>query len=71
MSVTTQVSAFFLVVIFVIALSALFAWPLMLLWNGCLVGTIAGVGEVTWLQMWGITVLFSFLFKSSYTATKD
>jgi len=43
----------------------LFSLPVWLLWNYCLVGAVAGVSQVTWLQAWGITVLCAFLFKSS------
>ena len=48
-----------------LALSFLLSWPVYMLWNGCLVGAIAGVSEVTWLQAWGLTVLCGFLFKSN------
>jgi hypothetical protein len=44
-------------------LSFLLSWPVYMLWNGCLVGAVTGVVEVTWLQAWGITVLCGFLFK--------
>ena len=50
-------------------LSFLLSWPVYMLWNGCLVGAVAGVSEVTWLQAWGITILSAFLFKT--TVTKD
>jgi hypothetical protein len=43
----------------------LFSIPVWLLWNGCIVGTVAGVGEITWLQSWGILILCGLLFKSS------
>ena len=46
-------------------LSFLLSLPVYLLWNGCLVGAIAGVSEVTWLQAWGICVLCGLLFKTS------
>ena len=46
-------------------LSFLLSWPVYMLWNGCLVGAVAGVSEVTWLQAWGITILCGFLFKTS------
>jgi len=46
-------------------LSFLLSWPVYMLWNGCLVGAVTGVVEVTWLQAWGITVLCGFLFKST------
>jgi hypothetical protein len=43
----------------------LFSIPVWLLWNGCIVGTIVGIGEITWLQSWGILILCGLLFKSS------
>lgn len=49
----------------VIAVSFLLSWPVYMLWNGCLVGAIDGVKEVTWLQAWGISILAGFLFKES------
>lgn len=46
-------------------LSFLLSWPVMALWNGCLVDAVSGVKQVTWLQAWGISVLCGILFKSS------
>lgn len=43
----------------------LFSLPVYLLWNGCLVGAITGVNEITWLQAWGLNVLCGFLFKTT------
>ena len=54
----------------VLLLSFLLSWPVYMLWNGCLVGAVAGVSEVTWLQAWGLTVLCGFLFKSTSTTSK-
>lgn len=51
-------------------LSFLLSWPIYMLWNGCLVDAVTGVKEVTWLQAWGISVLFGLLFKSTSTTTK-
>jgi hypothetical protein len=52
-------------------LSFLLSLPVYLLWNGCLVGAVAGVNEVSWLQAWGLTVLCGFLFKTStHTSSK-
>jgi hypothetical protein len=48
-----------------VMVSFLLSYPIFLLWNGCLVGAVAGVSEVTWLQAWGISILCAFLFKSS------
>lgn len=49
-------------------ISFLLSWPVMMLWNACLVGAVDGVREVTWLQAWGIQFLFGMLFK--YTVNK-
>ena len=65
------VFTFVTIVGFLVALSALFAYPLMLLWNGCLVGAVDGVNTVTWLQMWGINVLFSLMFGKFGSVSKD
>ena len=49
-------------------LSFLLSWPVYMLWNGCLVGAVVGVSEVTWLQAWGITILCGFLFKTTVSS---
>ena len=48
-----------------VILSFLLSWPVYMLWNGCLVGAVAGVSEVTWLQAWGISILCGLLFKTT------
>jgi hypothetical protein len=52
----------------VLLLSFLLSWPVYMLWNGCLVGAVVGVSEVTWLQAWGITILCGFLFKTTVSS---
>jgi len=52
---------------FLLGLSFLLAWPVMLLWNGCLVDAVTVVKPIGWLQAWGITILTGFLFKTSAT----
>ena len=47
--------------------SFLLAWPVMWLWNNCLVSAVDGVHAIGWLQAWGITILFHSLFKASVT----
>jgi len=59
------VGAVVIAIVGLLLLSFLLSWPVYMLWNGCLVGAIAGVSEVTWLQAWGITILCGFLFKTS------
>jgi hypothetical protein len=52
-------------IVFLVFLSLLFSLPVYFLWNGCLVGAVDGVKEVTWLQAWGLNILSSFLFKTT------
>lgn len=51
-------------------LSFVLSYPVYLLWNGCLVGAIDGVHEVTWLRAWGISILIGMLFKHSTSSSK-
>jgi hypothetical protein len=46
-------------------LSFLLSWPVLMLWNGCLVGAVDGVQEISWLQAWGLQFLFNLLFNTS------
>ena len=59
LGLATGVIAMFLVISF------LFSYPLMLLWNGCLVPAIPALEEVGWLQMWGISILIGALTRSN------
>lgn len=54
----------------IVILGFIISFPTMLLWNGCLVGAVDGVHEITWLQAWGLIILFGILFKTS-VSTKD
>jgi hypothetical protein len=49
----------------VVLLSFLMSWPAYMLWNGCLVGAVNGVNEITWLQGWGLCILFNIMVKTS------
>lgn len=51
-------------VLSVIAFGFLLSWPVMVLWNECLVGAVAGVAKIGWTQAWGILILCGLLFKS-------
>jgi len=55
----------------ILALCFLLSWPVYMLWNGCLVDAVQGVREITWLQAWGISVLFGLLFKSNVSLKKE
>ena len=52
----------------IVFISFLLSWPVMALWNGCLVDAVTGVKEITWLQGWGLSVLCGILFKNSTTS---
>ena len=68
--VVVIVGAIVLGIASLLLLSFLLSWPVYMLWNGCLVGAVAGVSEVSWLQAWGLTVLCGFLFKSNVSTSK-
>ena len=55
----------------VLGISFLLSWPVYALWNGCLVGAVDGVREVTWLQAWGLSILSHLLFKTTVDRKKD
>jgi len=69
-SLSVAIGAIVLGIAGVLALSFLLSWPVYMLWNGCLVGAVVGVSQVTWLQAWGLTVLCGFLFKSNVSNSK-
>jgi hypothetical protein len=57
----------FLLLVLIIGL--IVAFPVMWLWNSCLVGLVAGVSPIAsvW-QSLGIIILFAILFKSGSTS---
>jgi hypothetical protein len=59
------IGAMAIAIVGILLLSFLLSWPVYMLWNGCLVGAITGVNEVTWLQAWGISFLSGLFFKTS------
>lgn len=54
----------------VVFLGFLLSYPLMLLWNLCLVPAVSTLHTVDWLQMWGISILIGLLFKTNATVNK-
>ena len=61
----TVLGKIFGAVVFFVLASFLFSWPVMMLWNGCLVDAVTGVKEITWLQAWGINFLAGILFNKA------
>jgi len=52
-------------------LAIVLAFPVMWLWNGCLVGLVAGISPIaSFWQAFGIMLLCSLLFKSNHTGSK-
>ena len=50
-----------------VALSALLAWPTMLLWDW-LMPTLFGLKTITLFQAWGVNVFSGVLFRGGYQA---
>lgn len=53
---------------FLLFVSFVLSWPVMFLWNNCLVDAVTVTKEITWLQGWGISFLTSILFKPNSTS---
>jgi len=51
--------------------SFLLSWPVMMLWNGCLVPAVDGIKQIGWLQAWGLQFLVGILFKYQVSIKKD
>ena len=52
-------------------ISFLLSWPVMTLWNECLMPAVEGIREIGWLQAWGLQFLFALLFKSTTTKKEN
>lgn len=63
--VITIVGATVIVLVIVVVLGLLLSFPLMLLWNGCLVPAVSGLSDITWMQAWGILIASNILFKNT------
>jgi hypothetical protein len=70
-NITSAVGAFIIVVAGALFVSFLLAWPVMELWNGCLVPAVDGVKQIGWMQAWGLQFLINMLFKVSIVNKKD
>lgn len=62
--------AVFGTILLIVVISFLVSYPMMLLWNSCLVPAFPGMVEVSWLQMWGISLLIGALNRSDVKVTK-
>jgi hypothetical protein len=66
-----KIIAFVVILLVAVGLSFVLSWPVMALWNGCLVGAVDSVREISWLQAWGISFLFNLFFKANVTFTAN
>ena len=62
--------AFTLAISMLVVLGILMAWPVQILWNGCLIQAVDGLNPITFWQALGINILCSILFKNS-SSSKD
>ena len=65
------ITAFIGLILILVLVSFLLAWPVMELWNQCLVPAVDGVREIGWLQAWGLQFLFGILFRTQISNKKD
>jgi len=56
---------FFLAAVILLAAGLILSWPVMILWNNCLVDAIVGLQDISWAQALGITVLARLLFNGN------
>ena len=68
--ITHAIGTFIIVVAGALFVSFLLAWPVMELWNGCLVPAVDGIKQIGWLQAWGLQFLINMLFKVSIVNKK-
>lgn len=58
-------NVFLIVFLVTILIGIVMSFPIMLLWNYCLVPAVPLVTEITWLQAWGLFILFGLLFRTT------
>lgn len=63
-----KIGTFLGVISLLVALSILYAVPIVFLWNWCLVGTIDGVHEINFWKALGISILINMISAKSTTS---
>lgn len=66
-----SIAAYFILVLGIIMLGIIMAYPTQLLWNNALVNAVDGINPIGFWQAYGLNILSSILFKSSYTSTSN
>jgi hypothetical protein len=67
---TTGIGLIFAGIAILVVAAVLMAWPVQLLWNGCLIGAVDGVHPIGFWQAMGLNFLFGILFKASASSSK-
>jgi hypothetical protein len=67
---TSGIGLVFAGIALLVVAAILFAWPVQLLWNGCLIGAVDGVHPIGFWQAMGLNFLFSILFKASASSSR-
>jgi hypothetical protein len=62
--------AFAIAILSLVVLGIFMAWPVQILWNGCLIHAVDGLNPITFWQALGINILCGILFKNS-SSSKD
>ena len=60
-----------LVLLATVIIGIILAWPIMWLWNHCLVGAIDGINEIGFYQAYGLWVLVSIITNKTTVKTKS
>ena len=56
-----------LAVLLIVVVGLIISYPVMLLWNGCLVPAVTGLNQIGWLQAWGLLILSGLLIRTSHS----
>jgi len=63
--ITAPFAFAFLLILGLVILALILAWPTQWLWNSCLVPAIDAVNPIGFLQAFGLNVLFSIMFNKN------
>ena len=67
---TSGIGLIFAGIALLVVAAILLAWPVQLLWNGCLVDAVDGIHPIGFWQAMGLNFLFSILFKGTSSSSK-
>lgn len=59
-----------LLLVLIVVISLVLSYPVMLLWNYCLVPAVNGISTISLLQAWGIMILVRMLTSKIDLTTK-